>query len=207
MNDLARQAITLALENNWKRALEVNQEILLSDPQNTAALNRIARAHLQLGEWKEAERISLEILTIDPLNSIADKCLQKCIALRASHELGGEVAQTIKTARCHNFLEVPGKTKIIALINLGEASTLARLDTGEYVQMLPRQHRVAITSLENEYIGRMPDDIAARLIFMVRQGYEYVTAVKSVVPSEVKIYIAEVKRSTDAGIDSFPFRK
>lgn len=204
MNDLARHAIELALQGDWEQAIAINNEILSTDPTNIPALNRIARAHLQMGSLELAEKISQDVIDIDPVNSIADKCLQKCMALRESHDLPSSNHTSDNVKRCHNFLEVPGKTKIVSLVHIGEPTTLATLGAGEYVQMLPRQHRVSITSFGDTYIGRLPDDIAARVIYLVKNGFEYSVAIKSILPKQVKIYIAETKAGRDGSEDSFP---
>ena len=76
-DDLAQEAISLALSGDWKKASEINQEILKSDPENIDALNRLSRAEAEQGNLLKARRFSQRVLKIDPFNSIAQKSLEK----------------------------------------------------------------------------------------------------------------------------------
>jgi len=198
---LARRAILAALANNWQSALKVNLEILENFPDDTEALNRLAKAYLQLGRLDMATSCSERVLLLDPLNSIAEKCLNKCVALRQN----GVYMPKQYGISDSLFLEIPGKTKIVSLINLCESTILAQLDAGDSVNLVPRMHKVAITTPADLYIGRLPDDLASRVIYLVRCGNEYETYIKSVTEIDVKVFIKETKKSEASGqIHSFP---
>ena len=53
--DLAQQAITCALAGEWKKALELNKQILKETKNDIDALNRMARAYFNLGEIRNAK--------------------------------------------------------------------------------------------------------------------------------------------------------
>lgn len=198
---LARRAILAALANDWQSALKVNLEIIENFPDDTEALNRLANAHLQLGDLDNATLFSQKVLTLDPLNNIAEKCLSRCVALAQN---GVQIIKQYSTSD-KLFLEIPGKTKIVSLINLCEPTTLAQLDAGDSVNLVPRMHKVAITTPTDLYIGRLPDDLANRVIYLVRCGNEYETYIKSVTEIDVKVFIKETKKSESIGqTHSFP---
>lgn len=199
---LARRAIAAALANDWASALSANLEILKDEKQDVDALNRAAKAYLQMGDIKNAVACSEEVIAIDPLNPIAERCLVKCSALGA----GGAIPSASFSPN-NIFLEVPGKTKIVSLVNLCETVSLARLNAGEVVQMIPKMHKVTVATTDEAYIGRLPDDLAIRIIYFYRNGNEYEACIKSVSEAEVKVFIKETKRSeTLAHLPSFPMR-
>lgn len=192
-----------ALASDWHQALDTNLAILAEDPEDVDALNRTARAYLQLGDIENAVEFSKRVLVFDPLNPIADKCISKCSLLRDNGRFFSKVPCTHDA-----FLEIPGKTKIVSLVNLCESATLARLDAGDNVVMIPKIHKVAVTTLDETYIGRLPDDLATRIIFFVKNGNEYQAYIKSVGEAEVKVFIRETKRASDLDqTPSFPFRR
>lgn len=201
-DNLARQAILAALSSDWQSALRTNLTILSNTPYDVDALNRAAHAYMQLGQLKEAIATAEKVLSIDPLNTIADKCKTKCMHLTESSVSVG------KTFRVPDvFLEIPGKTKIVSLINLCESVVLAQLDSGDPVKLIPKTHKVSVTSPNEVYIGRLPDDLAMRIIYFIRKGNEYDTYIKSVSENEVKVFIRETKRAEALEhIPSFPTR-
>ena len=158
------------------------------------AMNRLARAYSETGNYTKAKQIA-KFLYPDPFNSIASKCLQKWSLSKHTKSSGVTADHTPKT-----FLEEPGKTKITSLLNLGSSKTLAALDTGDSLKLNAHKHKVSATTEGDEYVGKLADDISARVRKLIRSGYEYDVLVKSIDPTAVKIFIREVKRpdkSTD----------
>lgn len=200
---LARRAISAALANDWNLALAANLEILKEEENDIDALNRASRAYLQLGDVQNAILLSKKAIELDPLNTIAQKCFAKCHAFQENGTYTFNTSQVSDNI----FLEVPGKTKIVSLVNLCESTILARLDAGINVQMNPKMHKVMVTTFEEIYIGRLPDDIATRMIYFYKNGNEYDAYIKSVSDDEVKIFIREIKRSDALShLSSFPLR-
>lgn len=186
--DLAQKAINAALEGDWKTALALNKEILLENPSDIDALNRLARACAELGKIKTARSCAQKVLKVDPFNSIANKALKKWEGLREGTKTSSG------TTLSESFIEEPGKTKVVPLLHLGDPKILAKLDAADEVKLTPHSHRVSVATFEGKYVGRLPDDLSARLIRFSREGYEYQTLIKSISPSEVKVFIRETLR-------------
>lgn len=204
IDQLAQKAITAAIACDWQQAIGINEQIIKISPENTAALNRAARAYLKLGDISKAKELSEKVLAIDPMNSIAEKCLQKCTTLLQNGSQISEVQGEVYSLESI-FLEEPGKTKIVSLIHTGDAEILASLQCGDPVRLMPRMHRVSITTLEETYVGRLPDDIASRLIYLVGKGNDYQAFVKTATCETVKIFIREVVRAPElTNTHSFP---
>jgi tetratricopeptide (TPR) repeat protein len=184
----SQNAIDFALSGNWKEAIKANLEIVSTYPDDVDALNRLARAYSELGKITEAICFTKKALKLDPVNPIAQKCAEKWKSAgnSGSHSF------------CHpleeNFLEEPGKTKLITLLNLGDGKVFANLDPGEEVKLNSHAHKVSINTTDGKYIGRIPDDLAARLRKLIKAGNKYQVLMKSVDPKEVKIFMRELEK-------------
>lgn len=198
----AQTAITLALSGKWQEAIEINLEIIKDNPEDVDALNRLARAYAEIGKKTEACEFTKKVLKIDPVNPIALKCIDKW---KNGREEGIH-------SQCHTsaetFLEEPGKTKLVSLLNLGETKVFANLDPGEEVKLFCHAHKVSINTLDGKYIGRLPDDLAARLRGLIKSGNKYQVLMKSVDPKEIKVFIRELGKDPRVkDIPSFPTEK
>lgn len=187
--NLAQEAISAALDGNWQKALKLNRQILKEGKDDIDALNRMARAYAELGDIKKAKKTAKKVLKLDPFNSIAQRALKKWKGLRA----GGSALSQPTSPQA--FLEEPGKTKIISLLHVGAPSVLAKLNSGDEVRLITHRHRVSVVSKEGKYIGRFPDDLAARLRKLIHAGNEYQVLIKSIDDEGVKIFIRETKRA------------
>jgi tetratricopeptide (TPR) repeat protein len=201
-NTLAQQAIDCAMNGNWSEAIKLNQKILSSTPLDLDALNRLARAYAELGEMDKAKISSAKVLKIDPFNSIATKALARWKTVKK-----GEIGRSI-TANPSTFLEEPGKTKIISLLHVGCPEIIAKIDTGDKVQLDCHCHRVAVATMDGKYIGKLPDDLSLKIKNLVNRGYEYESTIISVDNSEVKVFVKEIKKGPNMGdVVSFPIEK
>ncbi|OGM21081.1 hypothetical protein A2714_01995 [Candidatus Woesebacteria bacterium RIFCSPHIGHO2_01_FULL_38_9] len=187
--DLAQKAISSALSGNWQEAIEANLQILKDNPNDIDALNRLARSYAESGNFKKAKATAQEVLKIDPFNSIATKSIEKWKRLKKQdvHPSYISMPQT--------FLEEPGKTKIVSLLYLGSPKAIAELDSGDEVLLNTHSHRVSVNIQDGKYIGRLPDDLSARLRKLIQLGNEYKVFVKSCQTQDVKVFIQEVKRA------------
>lgn len=200
-SSLAQKAITYALSGNWHKAIEVNLEILSTNSEDVDALNRLARCYAETGLIEKALNTTQKVLEIDPTNSIASKCIQKWKVTRpnSNHSSPPPSGET--------FLEESGKTKLITLFNPGNSSVLSSLDSGDEVKLAAFAHKVSIVDNNEKYIGRLPDDIAARLRNILKQGGKYQVLIKSIDSnsSEVTVFIRELENKS--GVSSFPPEK
>ncbi|HET7099092.1 MAG TPA: hypothetical protein VFI61_02575 [Patescibacteria group bacterium] len=196
---LAQKAVSAALNGDWKLAVKINLEIINLDQADIEALNRLARAYAEIGKINLAKETTLRVLKIDPINQIAVKCLERWKSIKS-----GAPNHKSKLS-AESFLEEPGKTKIISLYNLGDAQILASLNSGDEVKLLPHPHSVGVVTLSGKQIGKLPDDLAARLNLLIKNGNKYQTLIKSVDVKDVTVFIREIERSTkQAKSASFP---
>lgn len=198
----AQLAVNLALSGKWNEAVDANLQILQTNPEDTEALCRLARAYAELGKIKDARATTNKVLDLDPTNQIAGRFLEKL-------KLAKNTSSPISSPTCNeSFLEEPGKTKIVQLMNLCGVENFVNLDPGEEVKLAPYSHRVTITTLDGKYIGRLPDDLSARIKFLLKSGNKFQILIKSVTPKGVTIFIRETEKSPDLdGSPSFPPEK
>lgn len=71
LSELSKLAIKAAFSQNWKEAVELNNQILSQDENNIDANLRIGLAYLQLEDYKNAKKAYNAVLEIDPINKIA----------------------------------------------------------------------------------------------------------------------------------------
>ncbi|OGM15346.1 hypothetical protein A2V56_03290 [Candidatus Woesebacteria bacterium RBG_19FT_COMBO_42_9] len=200
--DLAQKAISSALSGFWKEAREINKKILRETPKDIDALNRLARAYAELGEITKARSTAEKVLKIDPFNTIAEKSLRKWKGFKKGETQKGSILPA------QLFLEEAGRTKIVSLLNIADEKVLAKLDAGDEVSINPRSHRISVLTGEGKYIGRLPDDLSARLRKLINYGYQYKIVVKSIEEHDVSIFIKEVGRPKEfEDLNSFPAEK
>jgi tetratricopeptide (TPR) repeat protein len=200
-NDLAHKAVCAALKGDWKTALNVNTEIIKKNKKDVDALNRLARAYAEIGETPKARKSSKKVLDIDPLNKIALRSLIRWKDLKK-----GESIRTGNSSNndCNDYIEEPGKTKIVALIHVGSPKLIACMACGDEVRLNPHGHRVSVISIGGKYIGRLPDDIGAKLRTLMKMGNEYKVLIKSSEGNNMSVFIRETKSSPElSNIPSF----
>lgn len=196
------QAINAALDSNWKLALKLNKQIIKADPENVDALNRQAKAYMELGRANLAKKYYSLVLTIDPYNPIAQKNLKIMKSLKTNHRrasLRGSDGENF--ASCHTklspslFLQEPGKTKMVNLLNVAEPQRLVATFCGMKVEMAVKNRKITIIDSNGNYLGVLPDDISHHLVRLSKGGNKYELFVKSVKVNSLSVIIKETFRS------------
>ncbi len=189
-DETARRAIKAALQEQWKEAVFWNEKILSEEPEDINALVRCARAHFELGSPQTAKRLLKSALTLDSLHPVANK-------LNLHFEYSGlkPRKESANLNKYKIFLEEPGRTKVISLVNLADKNTIVKIRCGDPTNLLARGHKISVTTTSDEYIGRLPDDISARLVQFITKGNKYHSYIRTVSLSEVKIFVREHYRS------------
>ncbi|MCX6706256.1 MAG: tetratricopeptide repeat protein [Candidatus Woesebacteria bacterium] len=189
MDDLAQKSITLALEGSWKEAIKVNKEILEGNPSDTDTLNRLAKAYFENGNSAKAKKVCQKIIKLDPFNSIALKNFVKWKGIKE------KCPSETKPSNTASFIEESGKTKLVSLLNLGDAKIIGNLNTCDEVVLAAHTHRVSLTTIDGKYIGRLPDDLALRLRRLIFLGNIYQVFIKSIDQKGIRVFIKEIQKS------------
>jgi tetratricopeptide (TPR) repeat protein len=189
MDPLKNQAIQQALIGNWQEAIQYNQQILDEVPEDIDTLNRLAFAFASIGNSKEAKSLYLKVLTLDTKNPIATRNLKR-INSQNGHAPG---SQPILVNNI--FIEEPGKTKVIELINIADQKVISPLRSGEAVTLSVKRMKIFVLGNNNQYLGMLPDDVGRRLIKFLEGGNKYEAYVKTAGDHKAIIFIKETKRA------------
>ena len=184
-------AIDAALCNNWQKALELNTKILKENPDDLDCMNRLGKAFLELGNTKKAVSLFKEVLKLNQYDPIASKNLLRAQTSSPKKSNRAPLAPFAAIS----FLEEPGKTKMITLVNVAPTKTLLSLRCADCVSLTSKRHSMLVENADGTYLGALPDDLGHRLMVLIQGGNEYDAFVKSVSKGMLVLFIREKKRS------------
>lgn len=196
----SREAIGLALEGDWKQAVEVNREVLRLFPDDVEALNRLGKAFMELGRYSGARSAFESAARISPYNAIAKKNLERLLHLEetARPPTQGKVVSP------YLFIEERGKSCMTTL-EKPALETLGRMAAGDSVTLRAKEHVLLVENQQGDYVGQVEPKLGMRLTRLMRGGNRYEAALISVNPQDVSVIILETYRHQDTrGICSFP---
>lgn len=197
-----KQAISLAMEGNWEEAVAVNRSILEVFPDDVEALNRLGRAHLELGEYQEAEVAYRRTIEIDPYNAIAAKNLQRLSHLREVVAAGDADTDRLEP---RYFIEEIGKAGVVRLEELAPPEVFARMVAGDKVQLRIDGTDLVAENSRGVYLGRVEPEHGQRLARLMAGGNQYSAAVVSLTEGAVRVIVREIFRDpSQTGRLSFP---
>lgn len=193
MTPLKAQAIQTALMGDWENAITLNQAILQEDPNDIDTLNRLGFALSSLGNIKEAKDVYQKVLSLDLQNPIALRNLKR-LSNGNNTQVKAQNGQLLKLMN-NLFIEEPGKTKVIELINVADKKVITPLRSGETLQLSIKRMKIFVLDSQKQYIGMLPDDVGRRLIKFIEGGNTYEAYVKTVDNNKVTIFARELHRS------------
>lgn len=189
---LSLQAVNAALNSSWNTAIDCNEKILKKDPDDIAALNRIAYAYLELGNVNKAQKYYRLVLKIDSYNQIALKNIKK---IKESSFPKKSIERKRTTLPMSIFLEEPGKTKVVGLLKLASKNVLVSLRPGDNAILKPKKHYIVVEDCQENYLGSLPDDLSFRLLKLIKIGNQYEAFVRSSSKNSLFVFIKETFRS------------
>src|SRR3972149_8412960 len=189
-NSLEKQAIDAAMSSNWEQAIKLNMEIVKKDHKNVDAYLRLGFANMQAGKIQTAKKYYKKALGLQPGNYSIIENLERI-----------KILETKKINKVKNvslnpyiFLDIPGKTKTVTLVNCGQKAVLARLAIGQELSMLVKKRRVEVRTMEEEYIGCLPDDLSKRLTILIKAGSFFTCYVKETSLKQTMVFLKEEKK-------------
>lgn len=189
-------AIAAALKSDWETALEINLKIHKENPLDTECMNRLGKAYLELGNNKKAITIFKEVLKINKYDPIATKNLLRANQAPVSKNGQGKVSKKPATDSSNiSFLEEPGRTKMVTLVNVAPIRTLLTLQCTDLVALTMKRHSLLVENMDGTYLGALPDDLGHRLLVLIKGGNEYEAIVKSVGKGLLILFIREKLRA------------
>jgi len=189
IEQLESQAIDAAIEGRWEDAIRLNSQIIGEDPEQLNAHLRLGYAKLQLNELSEAQEAFQAALVIQPKNNIAEEHLSKIAVLKDKNK-----KRLVSSTKYDPelFVEIPGRTRTIHLVNLGQKEDLAGINIGEEVVLNEKRRKLEVRTSADDYLGSLPDDISKRLSYFINEGSTYKTHIKEIDLNNVVVFIREV---------------
>lgn len=195
---LKTQAINYALSSDWKKAVEINEEIISQNPNDLDSLNRLGFAYMKMGKYNKARDAYKSVITIDRTNPIALKNLKRLESFpkmgKVDHE-NGRNEPTSRTTSVSAFIEEAGKTKTVELKNLADKKTLSFVEPGDTVSIVIKRSKIFIQTSDKRYVGMLPDNISIRLIKFIKGGNLYSACIKSCDEKNVRVFVKEIKKA------------
>ena len=199
-----QQAQQLAANGDWSEAVELNREILAAAPNDIQALNRLGKALSELGRYGEAYASYSKSAEIDPTNQIAQRNILRLEPMKDRE--GDDQAERRRTqARQSMFIEETGKTIVTELQGLGEEASLARMTSGDQVELRTEGKYIVVYSEAGLKLGQLAPRLSQRLITLMAGGNRYGAAVTAVEPGLLRVIVRETyQHASQVGRLSFP---
>lgn len=194
---LKQEAINAAKNSDWAKAILINQEIIERYGEEPETMNRLGLAYLKNNQETEAKKTFKRVLEIDKSNIIANKHLDKI--------KNNESSIDIIFNQDNDFIEEPGKSKIVTLHRLAGKDQLKKLKVGQVCFLQLKNRYISIVDEKGKHIGALPEDISFRLSKLISNGNEYRCVVYKVNEKQCLIQVKETFRSKkNEQIVSFP---
>ncbi len=202
VRNLSRDAVALALKGEWERAAQLNRAILKLSEADVEAMNRLAKALMELGQYDEAKEVLAQAAFIAPYNTIAKKNLARlnCLETSAAAPKAPKAAAAPRL-----FIEESGKSGTTLLQKTGDPATVAAAAPSDPAGLVVQDNRLLVYTRDGEYLGQVEPKLGSRLVRLMAGGNQYEAAVIGVKPQGVYIIIRETHRHGSLhNVCSFP---
>ncbi len=202
-----KEAVSLALQGQWQKAVAANRDILEHFPDDVETYNRLGRALMEIGQYAEAKKAYGRTMELDPFNSIAKKNLNRLSLMgKRSSKAGTRKADAHKVV-ADIFVEETGRARVVKLVSLAAKEVLAKMAPGEEVTPYVEGQRFLVKNKEGDCLGEVEPKYGARLAKLAKAGNRYIAAVHSLSDKEMKVIVREThQHPSQAGRPSFPLK-
>ncbi|MCS7093248.1 MAG: tetratricopeptide repeat protein [Patescibacteria group bacterium] len=190
LSELEERSIDAAINNRWDEAIALNEKIIEKDKKNLDAYLRLGFAYLQKGNLQRSKKAYLMAKKIQPENYLVEENLKKIKILEEKNNR----PYSSSTLDPNAFLDIPGRTKSVALVNCGQKDILASLSIGQELQMNLKKRKIEIRTKNKDYVGCLPDDLSKRLSIFIKNGSIFKCYVKEANLKKVVVFLKEEKR-------------
>lgn len=201
-----QEAISLAMQGKWESAIETNKDIIEMFPTDADAYNRLGRAYIELGNYGQAKDAYATALGLDPGNVIAQKNIQRLSHLKDKEKPVSR--EEHRRVPIDLFIEETGKAGMIPLFDIAPKEMIAKVVTGDQVNLKVQDNDLIVEDISGIYLGRVESTTALRLIKLIEGGNQYEAALAGIKEDEAKVIIREkYQHPSQAGKMSFPARE
>lgn len=211
---LPEQAISLAMQNRWSEAADVNRKIIELYPSDADAYNRLGKALMEMGRYRDALTTYQRAIELDPNNIIAKKNVERLVHLadkapagrpETARPQGAASVQQAERINPNIFIEETGKTGLTTLVNLGQAEVLLKMAAGDRVELRANGSTIEVYDEAGQFLGAVEARLSKRLSGLMEGGNRYTAAVTTVSGKSITIIIRETyQHPSQRGKLSFP---
>jgi hypothetical protein len=199
------EAIAAALAGRWTEAVELNRTIIDRFGADEDTLNRLGKAHTELGQLDEAQEAYESALKLNPSNQIAQKNLAKLAALRTAKT--PPAAAKVKVD-VDAFIEETGKTALTQLHVHVDGDPCTKVAGGDPVKLTAAGDTMNVETSRGVSLGHLEHALGRRLIKLIEGGNQYSGAVATCDGGAVRIILRETYQDPKFyGKPSFPVKK
>lgn len=209
---LDREAVDLALKGDWERASQVNRAILELFSDDVEALNRLAKALIELDNYEEASSVLDHLGEVAPYNNIARKNRSRLEQMRAQVKTNDRAVAASRHARraagaLQLFIGESGKSATTVLRQTPLRLSLALISPGDSVSLRLERHALNAYADDGKYLGQVDPRLGRRLSRLIEGGNTYEAAVIGINDEGISIIIHETHRDRSLQhVASFPTR-
>lgn len=206
VREMAAKARRAAIEGRWEESIQLNLKLIERSPRDVDALNRLGKAHYELGRFRAAYGAYAEALEADPASIIARRNMERLEPLRDIEDEELDEDATGATARYGAFIQEAGKTYVDDLVNTAPASQLRRIAAGDNIEFArDDEDNVVFVDQSGEYVGAPEPRLGRRLAWLLDRGNTYDVFVTANAGDQVRVIVREVAKSDEMGVEmSFP---
>ena len=191
--DLDREAVNLALNGEWERAIEVNRAILELFADDVEAMNRLTKALIELGSYEEAGDILDRVCSIAPYNNIARRNRARLEQMRGSNAAATRQARR-STGAPQLFIGESGKSATTVLRHTPCLLSLALVSPGDPVTLVIEHHGISVYADDGQHLGQVETRLGHRLSRLIEGGNTYAAAILGVNGEGISVIIHETSR-------------
>ncbi len=209
---LDREAVDLALKGEWERAAQVNRAILELFADDVEAMNRLAKALIELGSYEEAGSVLDRLVNVAPYNNIARRNRARLEQMRAQVKTNDGAVATSRHARKaagapQLFIGESGKSATTLLRQTPRRLSPALVSPGDPVSLRLEHHAVNVYADDGQYLGQVDPRLGHRLSRLIEGGNTYEAAVIGFHDEGISVIIHETHRDRSLQhVASFPTR-
>ena len=201
--DLGREAVNLAVEGEWERATEVNKAILELFTEDVEAMNRLAKAFIEMGHYGDAKVILDRVCEIAPYNNIAKKNRARLDQMGASRSNSRQKRKATRAPQL--FIEESGKSGTTVLRNVPGLKAISHVSPGDPVTLEKENNVLNVYYGDGEFVGQIEPKMGKKLIQLIEGGNTYAAAVIGVNDLGISVIIRETFRHRSLqNVYSFP---
>ena len=190
--DLGREAVSLALRGEWERTTEVNKAILELFTEDVEAMNRMAKAFIEMGHYADAKAVLDRVCEVAPYNNIAKKNRLRLEQMGASPSPSKQKRKA--TGAPQLFIEESGKSTTTVLRKVPGRGIASHVSPGDPVTLEHENNTMNVYYGDGGFIGQVEPKIGKRLIQLIEGGNTYAAAIIAVNDQGISMIVRETFR-------------